>query len=146
MPNLLIYIYIPSLCKEFIAMRHNIGHSSTNWWCVAEPVLILFGLVVYHNGASLFEIEFIFYVCISLNFTRYQISFNWQYQLMVQVILFEIDCAIFKTNLHELFCQFISWTNWVNSGKFMDNCWMSCQVMADMEKFYDDLIIADLYR
>ena len=32
-----------------------------------------------------------------------------------QVILFEIDCAIFYTNLHELFCQFTSWTNWVNS-------------------------------
>jgi hypothetical protein len=40
----------------------------------------------------------------------------------VQVILFEIDCAIFYTNLHESFCQFISCTNWVNSGKFMDNC------------------------
>ena len=49
-----------------------------------------------------------------------------------QVILFEIDCAIFYTNLHELFCQFRSWTNWVNSGKFMDNCWIWCQVMADM--------------
>ena len=34
----------------------------------------------------------------------------------VQVILFEIDCAIFYTN--ELFSQFVSWTNWVNSGKF----------------------------
>ena len=64
----------------------------------------------------------------------------------VQVILFEIDCAIFYTNLHELFCHFISWTNWVNSGKFMDNCWISCQVMADMEKFYDDLIIISLYH
>ena len=63
----------------------------------------------------------------------------------VQVFLFEIDCAIFYTNLHALFCQFISWTNWVNSGKFMDNCWISCQVMADMEKFYDDLIIINLY-
>ena len=59
----------------------------------------------------------------------------------VQVILFEIDCAIFYTNLYELFCQFISWTNWVNSGKFMDKCWISCQVMADMKKVYDDLII-----
>ena len=26
----------------------------------------------------------------------------------VQVILFEIDCSIFYTNLHELFCQSIS--------------------------------------
>ena len=26
----------------------------------------------------------------------------------LQVILFEIDCAIFYTNLHELFCQFKS--------------------------------------
>ena len=50
----------------------------------------------------------------------------------------------FYTNLHELFCQFISWTNWVNSGKFLDNSWISCQVMADMEKLYDDLIIINL--
>jgi len=59
---------------------------------------------------------------------------------LLQVILFEIDCAIVYTNLHELFCQFTSWTNWVNSGKFMDNCWISCQAMADMKKVYDDLI------
>ena len=39
----------------------------------------------------------------------------------------------------------MSWTNKVNSGKFMDNCWISCQVMADMENFYDDLIIIYLY-
>ena len=26
----------------------------------------------------------------------------------LQVILFEINCAFFYTNLHELFCQFIS--------------------------------------
>ena len=64
----------------------------------------------------------------------------------VQVILFEINCMIFYTNLHELVCQFIRWTNWVNSGKFMDNGWISCQVMADMEKFYDDLIIINLYN
>ena len=45
-----------------------------------------------------------------------------------------------------LFCQFISWTNWVNSGKFMENCWISCQVMADMENFYNNLIIINLYK
>jgi hypothetical protein len=56
----------------------------------------------------------------------------------LQVILFEIDCAIFYTNLNELFCQFISWTNWVNFGKFMDNCRISCQGIADMKKVYDD--------
>ena len=50
--------------------------------------------------------------------------------ILYQVILFEIDCAIFDTNLHQLFCQFRSWTNWVNSGKFMDNWWISCQVTA----------------
>ena len=55
----------------------------------------------------------------------------------VQAILFEIDCAIFFTNLHELFCLFISWRNWVNSGKFMENYWISCQVMVDMKKVYD---------
>ena len=58
---------------------------------------------------------------------------------------FDIDCAIFYTNLHELFCQFIIWTNWVNSGKHMDNCWISCKLMADMKKVCDDLIIINLY-
>ena len=52
---------------------------------------------------------------------------------------------IFYANLHELICQFISSTKWVNSGKFIDNCWISCQVMADMEKVYNDLIIINLY-
>ena len=71
---------------------------------------------------------------------------NWKINLMkkmsiVQVILFEVTCAIFYTNLHELFCQFISWSNLVNSGKFMDNGWISCQVLADMKKVYDNLII-----
>ena len=61
--------------------------------------------------------------------------------MLLQVILFEIDCAISYKNLHELFCKFISWTNWVNSGKLMDNCWISCQVMADMKKVYDNLMI-----
>ena len=55
------------------------------------------------------------------------------HKTQVQVIFFfEINCAIFYINLNEFFCQFISWTNWVNSGKFMDNCWISRQVMADM--------------
>ena len=51
---------------------------------------------------------------------------------VIQVILFEIECTIFYTNLHELFCQFISL---VNSGKFMDNCRITRQAMADMDKF-----------
>ena len=28
----------------------------------------------------------------------------------------------------------------------MDNCWVSCQVMADMKFFYDDPIIINLYE
>ena len=64
----------------------------------------------------------------------------------VQVILFEIDCSQFYTNLHELFCQFISWENWLNSGKFMDDCWISCQVMVDVKKVYNDLTIIHLYQ
>ena len=73
---------------------------------------------------------------------------NWKrkvYNKSLQVILFEIDCSLFYTNLLELFRQFISWTTWVNSGKFMENHWISCQVMADMKKVYDDLIIINLY-
>ena len=63
----------------------------------------------------------------------------------LQVILFGTNCAFFYINLHELFGQFISWTNWVNSGKFMDNSWISCQVKADKKKVYDDHIIINLY-
>ena len=36
--------------------------------------------------------------------------------------------------LHKLFCWFISWINWVNSGKFMDN-YCTCYFMAYMKKF-----------
>ena len=50
----------------------------------------------------------------------------------IQVILFEIDFLIFYTNLDKFFCQFISWTNRVNSGKFMDNCSISCRAIADL--------------
>ena len=39
------------------------------------------------------------------------------------------------------FFQFISWTDWVNAGKFLDNCWISWQIMADMKEVYDNLII-----
>ena len=28
----------------------------------------------------------------------------------------------------------------------MDNCWISCQVKADMRKVYDDIIIINLSR
>ena len=52
----------------------------------------------------------------------------------LQVILFEINCAIFYTNLHELFSQFISWTNWVNSGKFMDNHWIAWLIWKKFTK------------
>ena len=75
-----------------------------------------------------------------------KIFFSFFFPSFLQVILFEIDCAIFYSNLHELFCQFITWTNWVNSGIFIDNCWISCQVMADIKKVYEDLIIINLYR
>ena len=68
--------------------------------------------------------------------------YNWESSITGR--FFEIDCAIFYTNLLGLFCQFISWANWVNSGKFMDNCWISSQSMADMESFYDDLIVINL--
>ena len=45
--------------------------------------------------------------------------------------------AQFFTQIYiKLFCQFRSWTNLVNSGKFMDNCWISCQVIADMKKSF----------
>ena len=42
--------------------------------------------------------------------TNYKFVLKYHDSILVevQVILFEIDCAIFYTNLHELFCQFIS--------------------------------------
>ena len=57
----------------------------------------------------------------------------------VQVILFEINFLLKFTrivsSIHKL----------IKLGKFMDHCWISCQVMADMEKFYNYLMIINLY-
>ena len=36
------------------------------------------------------------------------VLYQYLVYMLLQVILFEIDCAIFYTILHELFCQFIS--------------------------------------
>ena len=72
-------------------------------------------------------------------------SEQWMKTDLYRLFFFKIDCAIFYTNLHELCFQFISWTNQVNAGKFMDNCWISCEVMANMKKVWDDLIIINLY-
>ena len=84
--------------------------------------------------------------CLIKNHIHFEIGNHFQLWLKsVQVILFEINCTFFYANLHELFCQFISWTKWVNSCKFMDNCWISCQVRADMKKVYNNLIIINLY-
>ena len=52
------------------------------------------------------------------NWTWNSISTKEWYLAAVQVILSEIDCAIFYTNLHELFCQFIEQT-----GQILVNLW-----------------------
>ena len=87
-------------------------------------------------------------------FTRHFNSLEWtlfQNQRLIDKLLvtgysFWDRLCIFYSSLHELICQFIIWTNWVNSGKFMANCWISCHGWyADMEKNYDDLIIINLY-
>ena len=49
-------------------------------------------------------------------------------------------------NFLRKFTWIVSWTNWVNSGRFKDNYWISCQFMVDMRKVYDDLIIINLYE
>ena len=83
---------------------------------------------------------------ISSNFLWYAWKFEKKILPFVQVILFEIDCAIFYANLHESFCQFITWTNWVNSGKFVDNYQaISRSSYGWYGKLYDDLIIINLY-
>ena len=55
-----------------------------------------------------------------MNGAFHTVNYN-QVLTCIQVIPSQIDCSIFYTNLHELVCQFISCTNWVNSGKFMGN-------------------------
>ena len=42
-------------------------------------------------------------LCSSIDCLKIENFANWT--ISVQVILFEIDCAIFYTNIHELFCQ-----------------------------------------
>ena len=80
-------------------------------------------------------------------YSEYLTYANFFISLHCYRLFFFRSTAQFFTQIDmELFCQFITWTNWVNSGKFMDNCWLSCQVMADMENLYNDLIILNLYQ
>ena len=113
------------------------------------------------------DVFFFFFPLLLFKMTSYFFTYAISYTLFISLLSrLDIQSIITKINfkrvqfsylgtycsfwdrlhnfLHELFCQFISWTTWVNSGKFMDNCWISCQVMADMENFYGDLIIIDL--
>ena len=62
----------------------------------------------------------------------------------VQVILFEIDCGIFLHKCTWIVLSVHKLNKLVNPGKFKDNCWISCQVMADMKKVYNNLIIINL--
>ena len=85
---------------------------------------------------------FVLYTCINFQ--------SWIFFMVINHMLESTGYSFwdrlrnFLQKLHELFCQFINWTNWINSGKFIVNCWISCQVMADMKKVYDDLIIINL--
>ena len=36
----------------------------------------------------------------------------------------------FTQSYMNCFVRCSTWTNWANFGRFMDNCWISCQVMA----------------
>ena len=116
-----------------------------HWWCIS----IVKNIGVYKNKNAPLKNSSSHCASKRLVLTWWQVLSicTWLLgSISLQVILFEIDCAIFYTNLHELFCQFISWTNWANSGKFMDNCWISCQVMADMKKVYNDVAFMNLYH
>ena len=48
----------------------------------------------------------------------------------------------FYSNFHELFCQFISWTNWVNFGNSAE---YHVKLWLIWKKVYDDIIIINLY-
>ena len=61
------------------------------------------GLV--HKQPSLQALHLVFSISIRNKYTSH---FFEILSYVVQVILFEIDCAIFYSNLPELFCQFIS--------------------------------------
>ena len=65
--------------------------------------------------------------------------------IYLYMLFFLRSIAQFLHKFTRIVCQFISWTNWVNSGRFMNNYWISCQVMANMKKVYDDLIIINQY-
>ena len=125
----LLKALLSSICVDQIWRRFNFHH----FMMIIDPIEILENC----------DCKTLFYFQIIMNFIETWSSL-WPIS-NVQVILLEINCAILYTNLHELFCQFRIWTNWVNPGKFLDNCWISCQVMADMKKVYDDLTIINLY-
>ena len=131
----------------FVLPHISLHHLKSNACVEQDLVIEIRKLERMYNCTFWFPIMstfayFLFYIHSSL---KCSIKYPKSKITKVQVILFEIVCAIFYTNFHGLFCQFISWTKFGNSGKSLDNFWISCQVMADMEKFYDDLIIINLY-
>ena len=78
----------------------------------------------------------------------------WSRIHMYRLNLLTSFVLFFYTNFHKLSVHKLTqghlsvavlvWTNWVNSFKFMDNCWLSCKVMAGMKKVYDSVIIFNL--
>ena len=80
-------------------------------WALNAPELELPDNVGFRVGGPDSEIDWL--VLQVSNFASY---IHMQILRIVQVILFEMDCASFNTNFHELFCQFISKLN--KLGKF----------------------------
>ena len=60
---------------------------------------------------------------------------------LVQVILFRSILHFFYTNLHKLFSQLMSWTNWVNLVNLWKIAEYHVQLWVIWKKKYDDLMI-----
>ena len=86
-------------------------HDPMNIIRVSYQISLLNVIMLCLTKSTIVTIKFLFTRSYN-QFPNYESKYFSSYMAnsknLLQVILFEIDCAIFYTNLHELFCQFIS--------------------------------------
>ena len=124
----LLEALLSSICVDQIWRRFNFHH----FMMIIDPIEILencdcktlFYFQIYHEFYWNLEFIVAYFKC-----TGYS-SWDWLRDFIHKFTW--IVLSVHKLNKLGKF------------GKFMDNCWISCQDMADMENTYNNLIIINL--
>ena len=103
----------------FLRFYFNVLNNACYFWLLLPHILAL-RLVVNTFRSSFFLTKktqlplkispYRYYTLLQSMYKSVLVFVKWQ----IKGYFFWDQLRIFYTNLHELFCQFISWTNWVN--------------------------------